>query len=89
MEKLVLKELGDDLDFRVEAISKNKYLHDFKKILFELSRSYNEFPLFMIEIMAEQYRIPKTELNYFIRKFMKQGRLKRLYNYSFKITLLD
>ncbi len=65
--------------------NENSYLDSFKKMLLELSKSYKEFPLYMIEIMADNYNIPKTELKILIKNFQRQGILIRLYNYSYKI----
>ena len=65
--------------------SEDNFLINFKKMLLELSKLYKEFPLYMIEITAENYGIPNKELNLFIKNFLKQGLLIRLYNYSFKL----
>ena len=74
-------------EFQVKNNEGNEddYLDTFKKMLLELSKSYKEFPLYLIEIMADNYNIPDTELKLLIRNFQKQGILTRLHNYSYKI----
>ncbi len=65
--------------------NEDDYLESFKKMLLELSKSYKEFPLYLIEIIADNYNIPNKELKMLIKNFQKKGILIRLYNYSYKI----
>ena len=75
-------------EFQVKDNKGNEddYLESFKKMLLELSKSYKEFPLSIIEIMAENYSVPNVELKNLIRNFQKQGILIRLKNYSFRLN---
>lgn len=87
-------------DFRIimsmkgidEVIDKNllenDYLLRFSKILKELSELYKEFPLYIIEMMAEKYNIPKLELKLIMNLFIRQGILIRLTNHSYKIRIV-
>ena len=74
-------------EFQVKDNEGNEddYLDTFRLMLLELSKSYKEFPLYLIEIMADNYNIPDTELKLLIGNFQRQGILIRLYNYSYKI----
>ncbi|MEE9377865.1 MAG: DUF1922 domain-containing protein [Candidatus Lokiarchaeia archaeon] len=86
-------------DFRItknrKSISKaidnckveNVYLHKFKKMLIELSEMYNEFPFYIIEMMAEDYGIPDSEIKLMTPMSVKQGILIRLNNNSYKIII--
>ena len=79
------KPVLSEFQVKDNFINKDDYLDIFKQLLLELSKSYNEFPLYLIEIMADNYNIPNTELKIIIRNFQKQGILIRLHNYSYKI----
>jgi hypothetical protein len=45
----------------------------FKTLLFNLSKLYKKFPMYMIEIMAEDSGIPSQDLPRLIKKFKKKG----------------
>lgn len=49
------------------------YSGKFSAMLLELSKLYNRFPIYMLEIMAEDYGIPKSELTFLIRNAIKSG----------------
>jgi len=59
----------------------------FKKMLKEISSIYNNFPLYIIEIIAENYRIPSSELKGLTRRFQKKGVLIRLDDYSYTVKM--
>ncbi len=67
------------------CIVENDYLYKFKKMLIELSEMYSEFPFYIIEMMAEEYGIPDSEVKLMTPMFVKQGILIRLNNNSYKI----
>ena len=68
------------------------FKEQFCKVLLELSRLYGKFPKYMLEIMADNYRIPALELKLLIKSFKKQGILTVLknenYYYQLELKLL-
>lgn len=60
----------------------------FRKMLHKSSQKYQNFPLYIIEIMAENYGIPKSEIKLLTRDLQRQGVLIRLKDYSYKIKLV-
>jgi len=58
----------------------------FKKLLTELSDLYREFPFYAIEIMAEKYEIPDSEVKLLTRSFLNQGILIRSEDSLFKLN---
>ncbi len=58
----------------------------FKKLLIELSDLYREFPYYIIEIMAEKYEIPNSEVKLLTRNFLNQGILIQLEDSLFKLN---
>ena len=57
----------------------------FETMLNKLSCLYQEFPRFMIELMAEEYHIPKDDLNLLINNFKLKGILKEGKNQYYKL----
>ncbi len=66
--------------------NENDYEEKFKKMLMEISKTYKEFPYYIIEVMAENYGIPNSELKILTRYFLKKGFLTRLENYLYSIN---
>ncbi|KKM06308.1 hypothetical protein LCGC14_1745280 [marine sediment metagenome] len=64
-------------EFQVKDYERNEddYLDSFKEMLLELSKSYRKFPLYMVELIAENYNIPDKELKLLIRNFQKKKML--------------
>jgi len=58
----------------------------FKKLLIELSDLYREFPYYVIEIMAEKYEIPNSEVKLLTQNFLNQGILIQLEDSLFKLN---
>jgi hypothetical protein len=58
----------------------------FRKLLLELSDLYREFPYYVIEIMAEKYGIPDSEVKLLTRNFQKEGILIQLEDSLFKLN---
>ena len=54
------------------------YDETFLKMLQFLQLTYNKFPKFMIEIMAEKYGIPLKEIKPLMLKFRRKGILQIL-----------
>lgn len=64
------------------------YSEKFKQMLYSLSESHNSFPYYIIEIMAENYGIPQSEVKLLTRRLQRQGFLIRLNgDYSYKIRV--
>ena len=51
------------------------YKRKFNEMLIELSKLYGKFPKYMLEIMAENYNIPRSELCLLINEFKKNNTL--------------
>ena len=47
----------------------------FDQLLSRLSKLYNEFPIYMIKIMGEEFEIPHSELKLLIRRFINKKNL--------------
>ncbi|MCK4481115.1 MAG: hypothetical protein KAV01_11350 [Candidatus Lokiarchaeota archaeon] len=64
------------------------YDETFLKMLQFLQLTYNKFPKFMIEVMAEKYGIPLKEIKPLMLKFRKKGILQILKEegYTFKLN---
>ncbi len=64
------------------------YDETFLKMLQFLQLTYNKFPKFMIEVMAEKYGIPLKEIKPLMLKFRKKGILQILKEegYTFKLS---
>ena len=73
LKRKVLSDSDKDMDFKEQFI----------EILFELSKLYDKFPKYMLEIMAENFGIPALELNLLIKSFKKQKVLTVLKNENF------
>jgi len=56
------------------------YIHRFKKMLIKLAEMYKELPFYVIELMADNYGIPSSEVKILTRLFLKEGILIRKAN---------
>jgi len=66
----------------------NDYLPQFKKMLSELSDIYTIVPSYIFEISADDYNIPKSELEILIHSFQKIGIIiKDVRNNMYRIKL--
>jgi hypothetical protein len=63
------------------------YSNQFLEVLQYLQSTYKKFPKFMIEITAENYGIPATEVRDLIYIYMKNGILKILKKEGFYFQL--
>lgn len=50
----------------------------FYGLLQNLAEKYTKFPYYLIELIAQEYKIDSTEMRLFIRKFVKIGILRKL-----------
>ncbi|MFX0032553.1 MAG: DUF1922 domain-containing protein [Candidatus Hodarchaeota archaeon] len=70
---------------KIQEISSNESLDNtFHALLKNLSAKYNEFPLYLIKIMAEDYQIPCSEIDLLIKRFIKERILISLKNRNFQ-----
>jgi len=60
-----------------DNIDNNDLTTKFQKMLKEISKSYSEFPFYVLEIMAENFDIPLLELKILVRSYQKKGILIR------------
>ena len=65
----------------------NEYYSRFKEMLFDISKNYKRFPLYIIEMMADNYYIPESEVKLLTRSFQKQGILKLVKGHLFQVKL--
>ena len=63
------------------------YSEIFREMLQFLQNTYKKFPKFMIEVMADNFGIPSSEIKQLIRKFRKEGILLILKNEGYTFTL--
>jgi len=63
------------------------YSETFLEMLHFLQITYKKFPKFMIEVMAENYGIPRKEVKPLMLKFRKKGILFILRNEGYTYTL--
>jgi tRNA G26 N,N-dimethylase Trm1 len=93
-------EFRADYDFTVRSRSKkiidignlkdnNNFSNRFTKMLQEISGSYTTFPFYVLEIMAENFRIPLSELKILVKTFQKKGILIRSKDNSYRIKTRD
>jgi hypothetical protein len=57
----------------VDEKSSKETISQFRKMLAEISLTYKKFPLYVIEIMAENYGISSSKLKHLIKRFQKKG----------------
>lgn len=63
------------------------YSADFKMMLSKLSIMHKKFPFYVIEIMAEDYNIPETELKILFRNFITKGILNQVEGNLYKFNV--
>ncbi len=65
-----------DEDSWFECVEEDNYRDLFKEILKRLTAMYQTFPKYMIEIMAEEYSIPRQKIPELLRAMINQGILR-------------
>ena len=63
------------------------FSNQFANMLNGISSTYKEFPDYVIEVMAENYMIPHSQLKFLMKQFQVKGILVKLKGNSFKINL--
>jgi hypothetical protein len=61
------------------------YEQKFEDMLMEITKMHEYFPYYVIEIMADNYCIPKSEVRILTRLFEKQGVLKKFKDYTYRV----
>ena len=101
--ELAIRELGSSPefrsfnDFKVRTTIQNssidreqeekEHIHRFKRMLIKLAEMYKEFPFYIIELMADNYEIPSSEVKILTRFFQKEGILIQKTNSHYKVKL--
>ena len=80
-KKRVLSNKDSDKNINID------FEERFSEALLELSKLYDKFPKYMLEIIADNYGIPALELKLLIKSFKKQGILTVLKNEYFYYQL--
>ena len=83
----VAKHFNDKESIENKVHDGEDYSAKFKKMLIELSTMYKTFPFYVIEMMAENYDIPSSEVKLLAKTFQKQGLLIRLDDNLYRINL--
>ena len=99
--ELAIKELGAPPEFRSfndfnvatsikssrigEDQEEDVYICKFKKMLIKLAEMYKELPFYVIEIMADNYNIPSSEVKILTRFFQKKGILIQKANSNYVV----
>lgn len=63
------------------------YSIQFTAMLKEISLIYEEFPDYVFDVMADNFKIPQAELRLLEKEFLKKGILKKLDDRSYTIIL--
>lgn len=71
----------------IEQENEKEYEQKFEEMLIELSKMHDSFPFYILEIMADNYGIPVSEVKLLTRSFIKKGILKRLKDYYYQVKL--
>jgi len=79
------KKIGSEII--VKEGNEEQYYSKFKHILIELSNMYSKFPFYILEIMAENYNIPSSEVKLLANTFQKHGLLIRLDDNLYQINI--
>lgn len=80
-----VKKLEDFNETRRDKVDDNEYAAKFQEMMLEISGLYREFPYYVLEIMAENYAIPLSELKLLLRNSQKKGFLIRSGHNSYKV----
>ena len=56
-------------------------------MLKEISSTYKKFPSYVIEVMADNYMIPTSQLKFLVKQFQIKGILVKLEDNSYIVNL--
>ncbi|MFX1572791.1 MAG: DUF1922 domain-containing protein [Promethearchaeota archaeon] len=65
----------------------DRLLKSYKKMLLKISSMYKKFPLYVIEVMADNFGIPSSEIKILTRNFLENGILIKLTSNSYKLDV--
>ncbi len=98
--ELALKELDGSPNFQtidgfrvfhdepeIKSTATDNLTERFRNLLIELHNSHREFPLYMIEFMAERNNIPQFDIELLTREFRRKKILTKSENQLFKVSL--
>jgi len=71
----------------VDIDSEEEFSEQFTRLLKEIGSTYKTFPAYVIEVMADNYMIPHSQLKFLKKLFENKGILKKLRENSYKVTL--
>ena len=71
----------------VKIVEDDNYLEEFREILIHLAKMHKIIPIFLINIMTEEKRIPYDEVKFLMKKFENSGILIPLKNNYYKIKI--
>ena len=83
-------KIGTSIQNGVSMVEEDKdeeYRTKFDRALHELCGLHKKFPFYMIELMAEKYGIPRSEIKILTRAFQKEGRLIKTKEKLYSIRL--
>jgi len=67
--------------------SDDKLFEKYKKMLLKISSLYHKFPLYVIEVMADNFGIPSSEIKVLTRNFMKEEIIIKLSSNSYRLNI--
>ncbi len=65
----------------------NGFLEKYKKILLKISSLYHKFPLYVIEVMADNFGIPSSEIKILTRSLLKEGIIIKINSNSYRLNV--
>lgn len=71
----------------VDIASEEDFSEQFTIMLKEIASTYKSFPGYVIEVMADNYMIPHSQLKFLKKQFETKGILKKLSDNSYKVSL--
>jgi len=74
-------------DPEIKLIATDNVTEKFKKMLVELHNSHNEFPLYMIEFMAEKHNIPQSDIKLLTQEYRRKKILIESKDQNFKVNI--
>ncbi|MBD3215224.1 MAG: DUF1922 domain-containing protein [Candidatus Lokiarchaeota archaeon] len=80
--KIFIEEISSEIHPREQDSSERQ----FKDLLQEISKHHRSFPKYMAELLAEEYRLEKNELELYLREYIKKGFLRPMRNNYFSFA---
>ena len=72
-----IKTSQEEISKTKTTVDNNYFVYKFREMLSEISKSYRKFPFYILEIMADNYSIPSSELRILVNNSLKEGYLIR------------